>query len=223
MQPVVVFLHGLGRTHRSLEGLRRAVADAGHETWAETYPSREMVIAELAAQMAARIREALPGRELVAVTHSLGGILVRHMRELLPWKGAVMLAPPNQGSRVAHRLSAESRLVRWLMGPTIVELGDPAGWPAPPEPFGVIAGTSGATIGNPPSWVIEAKKIHPPDAPHDGTVAVAETRLDGMAAFATVAASHTWIMDHPETRRLVLDFLREGRFSAASSAAEGEG
>ena len=222
MQPVVVFLHGLGRTHRSLDGLRKRVEQAGHETWAETYPSRTMSIADLAELEAARIREALPERELIAVTHSLGGILVRHMRDMLPWKGAVMLAPPNRGSRVAQRLGQESRIIRTIMGPTILELGDPEGWPPPPEPFAVIAGTAGATIGNPPSWIIGAKKIYPPDMPHDGTVAVEETKLEGMADFATVEASHTWMMNHPETQRLVLDFLREGRFCEAPAAAEGE-
>jgi len=222
VHPVVVFLHGLGRTHRSLDGLRKRVEEAGYETWAETYPSREMPIAELAEQKAARIREALPGRDLIAVTHSMGGILVRHMRDMLPWKGAVMLAPPNRGSRVAQRLGQESKIVRLIMGPTILELGDPAGWPPPPEPFAVIAGTAGATIGNPPSWLIGITKIHPPDMPHDGTVAVEETKLEGMADFATVDASHTWMMNHPETQRLVLDFLREGRFGEAPAPSDGE-
>ena len=138
MQPVVVFLHGLGRTHRSLDGLRKRVEQAGYETWAETYPSRAMPIAELAELKAVRIREALPERELIAVTHSMGGILVRHMRDMLPWKGAVMLAPPNRGSRVAQRLGQESKIVRMIMGPTILELGDPDGWPPPPEPFTAV-------------------------------------------------------------------------------------
>jgi hypothetical protein len=32
-----------------------------------------------------------------------------------------------------------------------------------------------------------------------------------MADFATVDASHTWIMNHPEVRAMVLEFLARGR------------
>jgi len=35
-----------------------------------------------------------------------------------------------------------------------------------------------------------------------------------MADFATVDASHTWIMNHPEVRAMVLEFLRSGDFGA---------
>jgi hypothetical protein len=35
-----------------------------------------------------------------------------------------------------------------------------------------------------------------------------------MSAFATVDASHTWIMNHEETHRLVIEFLTQGEFSA---------
>jgi hypothetical protein len=33
-----------------------------------------------------------------------------------------------------------------------------------------------------------------------------------MADFATVAASHAWIMNHPRVPELVLGFLEHGRF-----------
>jgi hypothetical protein len=51
----------------------------------------------------------------------------------------------------------------------------------------------------------------PRDEPSDGIVTVAETKLPGMADFATVDASHTWIMNHPEVRAMVLEFLARGR------------
>jgi hypothetical protein len=44
-------------------------------------------------------------------------------------------------------------------------------------------------------------------------VAVEETRLEGMADFATVDATHTWIVNNPEARRLVVRFLAKGRFA----------
>lgn len=213
MKPTVVFLHGLGRTHRSLGRLRRAVEHAGYPTWARSYPSRRLGIGELGDWLARAIRADLGDPDVFGVTHSLGGIVVRHMRDLLRWRGVVMLAPPNRGSRVAAALQ-ENPLFRWYFGPAGIEVHDPAGWPAPPDPFGVIAGTTSLSPAAPPGWLTRALAVLPPGEPSDGTVAVAETRLSGMADFATVAASHAWIMNHPDVARLVLGFLADGRFPA---------
>ena len=79
----------------------------------------------------------------------------------------------------------------------------------------MIAGTAGATIGNPPSWLVRAFGIIDPTIPNDGTVTVEETRLETPHAFAAVPASHTWIMNHPRTRALTLRFLACGRFGEA--------
>ena len=48
---------------------------------------------------------------------------------------------------------------------------------------------------------------------------VAETRLPGMSDFALVDASHTWILDHPRTGELVVQFLEHGRFANAADSA----
>jgi hypothetical protein len=203
VKPTVVFLHGLARTRRSLSGLRRVVEKAGYPTWARTYPSRGMPIAELAEVVTGWIRAEVPG-PLVGVTHSLGGVLARHIGPRLPWRGLVMLAPPNQGSQVARAFEGHP-LFGWFFGPAGRDLVDPVGWPLPPCPFAVIAGTAGKTMGNPPSWILAR---HLPDGePNDGTLAVSETRLAGMARYAEVPASHTWIMDHPEARAHILDYL----------------
>ena len=210
MKPTVVFLHGMARTHRSLAGLRLHVANAGYSTWARTYPSRRMPLGELAAEVAGWIRRDVGG-PVVAVTHSLGGILARHMNDLVAWHSVVMLAPPNAGSRVAARLLGHP-LYRWFYGPAGQQLARAGDWPQLRAPVAVIAGTRGASLGNVPSWVTAALALLPRGEPSDGTVTVAETRLPEMAAFAEVDASHTWLMDHPQTRRLVLEFLATGRF-----------
>jgi triacylglycerol lipase len=205
-QPVVVFLHGLARTHRSLDRLRRHVGARGYETWARTYPSRRLPLADLAALVAGWIRADVGTRPILGVTHSMGGILARHLASALPWRGLIMLAPPNRGSRVAEALG-DSPLYRWWFGPAGLALADPRGWPAPPSPFSVIAGTLGVSPGNLPSWLIHAKRILPAGVASDGTVTVDEARLPGMADYAEVPASHTFLMDHPETQRLVVEWL----------------
>jgi hypothetical protein len=74
----------------------------------------------------------------------------------------------------------------------------------------VIAGTRARALLNPTSWT--AGRRFPPGVPNDGTVAVAETRLDGMTDFAEVDATHTWIMNHERVHGLVTRYLRDGRF-----------
>jgi hypothetical protein len=211
VRPTVVFLHGLARTQRSLGGLRRAVERAGYPTWARSYPSRRLGLRELASWLDGEIARDLGDRPLCAVTHSLGGVLIRHMAGGSRWRGVVMLAPPNGGSRVAAAFR-ENPLFRWYFGPAGQELHDPAGWPPPPSPFAVIAGTARLSPAAPPGWLTHALGLFPPDEPSDGTVAVSETRLAGMADFTTVPASHAWIMSHPGVARLVLGFLEDGRF-----------
>jgi pimeloyl-ACP methyl ester carboxylesterase len=216
-RPAVVLLHGLGRTHRSMNPLRRHVESLGYTTWSRTYPSRRASIGAIADEVAGWIRSDLGDRPLVGVTHSMGGILVRYMRDRLPWRGVVMLAPPNQGSVVAAQLG-QSPLFRWVYGPAARELGDGADWPPPPEPFAVVAGTRGPSWGNLPSLLIRGMRLMPAGEPHDGTVRVVETRLDGMVSFAEVDASHTFLMNHPATRDLVGRFLKTGRFTDGGAA-----
>jgi pimeloyl-ACP methyl ester carboxylesterase len=208
---VVLVLHGLARTRRSVSGLERAIAAAGYPTWSASYPSRQMSVEKLAEDVAARVQAEAPAEVYSAVTHSLGGIVVRHLAGRLPWRRVVMLAPPNRGSRLALALR-DHPLYRWFYGPAGRDVTEPERWPAPPSPFAVIAGTKSTSIGNPVSWVTTGAQFFPPDSPNDGTVSVAETQHPAMAAFATVPATHTLIMNHPRAQALAIAFLREGRF-----------
>ena len=209
-RPIVVLLHGLSRTRLSMAGLARHLTRAGFTTWSRGYPSRRRSIADAADEVAGWIARELPaGRPLAAVTHSLGGLLIRHMAARIPFSRVVMLAPPNQGSLLARALR-ERPLYRWLYGPAgqeIAAAGEGGVWPPLAAPTAVIAGTRARGGWNPTSWVSRGVGAFGPDEPNDGTLAVSETWLAGMAAFATVDASHTWIMDHPAARALVLRFL----------------
>ena len=211
MKPLVVLLHGLARRHASMDRLGAHLRAHGFETWSRTYPSRRHSIAELASALADAIAGSAAGRPINAVTHSMGGIIARHLHDpRLAWHRIVMLAPPNQGSRLAAGL-ATSTVFRWAYGPAGRELADGGGWPAPPAPFAVIAGTRARALTNPTSWTFGRR--FPPGVANDGTVTVAETRLDGMAAFAEVDATHTWIMNDVRVHNLVVRYLRDGSFT----------
>jgi hypothetical protein len=210
VKPLVVLLHGLARGQGSMAGLGMHLRKHGFDTWSHTYPSRRHSIAYLAGALADVLVPIARDRPLFAVTHSLGGIVVRHLQDpRLRWTRIVMLAPPNQGSRLAAGL-VRNPLFRWFYGPAGRELADCTSWPAPPAPFGVIAGTRSLALTNPTSWTLGRR--FPGGVRNDGTVAVDETRLPGMEAFAEVDATHTWIMNSLEARRLVVRYLQNGRF-----------
>jgi hypothetical protein len=200
-RPVVVLLHGLARTRFSLSGLASHLERAGFTTWSRTYPSRQLSIAASADQIAGAIARELPlGRPLAAVTHSLGGILLRHVAQRIPFTRVVMLAPPNQGSRLSRALR-DRPVYRWFFGHAGQELAPSTA---------VIAGTGAKSSWNPTGWVSRSARVFAPGEANDGTLAVVETQIDGMAAFATVDASHSWIMNHADARALVVRFLQTG-------------
>lgn len=211
----VVFLHGLGRSKRSLNRLRKAVAQAGYATWACTYPSTRLELPAIADWLVARVQAEVAG-PIMVVTHSMGGVVIRHVGHRLPIARIVMLAPPNGGSAVARGM-ADWSIFQRLYGPAGQAVGQ-GGWPDPPAPTGIIAGTGGVSWSNPPSWIIRAFKLLPRE-PHDGTVTVAETRACAHDDFATVATGHSWLMNHPRTRALVLRFLADGRFEDQTTEA----
>jgi alpha-beta hydrolase superfamily lysophospholipase len=210
MKPLVVLLHGLARGQGSMARLGMYLRKRGFETWSHTYPSRRHSLSYLAGAVANDLARVARDRPLYAVTHSMGGIIVRHLHDpRLRWQRIVMLAPPNQGSQLAAAL-VRNPLFRWFYGPAALELADASAWPQPPAPFAVIAGTRSRSIANVTSWT--AGRLFPPGVRNDGTVAVEETKLPGMTAFAEVDATHTWIMNAQAARRLVLDYLQNGRF-----------
>eukprot|EP00241_Pyramimonas_parkeae_P022754 CAMPEP_0114289354 /NCGR_PEP_ID=MMETSP0059-20121206/7325_1 /TAXON_ID=36894 /ORGANISM="Pyramimonas parkeae, Strain CCMP726" /LENGTH=221 /DNA_ID=CAMNT_0001410613 /DNA_START=310 /DNA_END=975 /DNA_ORIENTATION=- len=116
---VVVMLHGLMRGEASMRSLARSVHLAtGLECISVGYPSSSMSLSELAAVTAQRVRDACgPDAAVFAVTHSMGGVVLRHMQGLpgtggVRWVGCCMLAPPNRGSTVSRRLLRGRRLPR---------------------------------------------------------------------------------------------------------------
>lgn len=121
----VVLLHGLGRTSRSMLYLAGRLEREGFETTRVDYPSTSASLSDLAAAIEPAFRPRRPGERVHAVTHSMGGLLLRwHARRC----GAghlgrvVMLAPPNAGSELADEL-ARFEIYRRIVGPAGLQLG----------------------------------------------------------------------------------------------------
>ena len=194
---LVVLLHGLGRTRRSLTGLEEALAAAGHRVACLSYPSTRAAIEQHAAAVTA-VLDGLEGVERVSfVTHSLGGIVAREVlsdpsaawRKRIQPGILIQLAPPNQGAEIARRLDLWP--VRWLLGPSFVALANPRGLPG--IPTFVITGAGRA---NP--WVAGLD---------DGVVGIGEVYLPGARTEYVPGAWHTLVMDHQVVRERVLALL----------------
>lgn len=210
----VVLLHGLARSARSMQPMADALAATGRRICNIDYPSTTATVTALAREVvlpAVRQCQGDTDTSIDFVTHSMGGILVRVLATMdqAPTIGrVVMLSPPNQGSELVDRMGNWPPF-RWWNGPAGLTLGtDPDSLPAQLGParfnLGIITGTRSY---NPlfSSWI---------PGPDDGKVSVASARLDGMQAFRTVDASHTFIMRHAEVIELTRRFLQTGHFDA---------
>ena len=206
MAPTVVLLHGLGRTRHSLRRLKRRLESEGWDTWSTTYSSRKQSIIDSAEQVANLIESDLPGRELFVVTHSMGGIIVRQLADRFQWRGCVMVAPPNKGSRAA-RWARKMPGLPFLFGPALMELACPDQWPDPPRPSLVIGGTRGLAWSSPPSWILSCAGIFDKGCANDGTLLLDETRHDSVDDHISIEAGHSTIMSNLKVIDAVVKWL----------------
>ncbi len=214
--PLVILLHGLARSHRSLGALEARLSAEGYEVLAFEYASTRADIEGHAAHLATLLERHMPAREVHFVTHSLGGLVLRALLAdaSAPWREvhrlgrAVTLAAPHGGAHIAAE-ALEWDLPGWLLGPALHQLGDgrAAALPAPSLPFATVAGVRGSRGGWNP-WV-------PGD--DDGLVAESEAHLVGEAAALQHRVVHSFIMSDPEVLDWVVAFLTDG--AAPPSAA----
>lgn len=201
----VILLHGVWMRGLTLLSLARRLRDAGFSVDVFDYASVFGDVAATCERLRARMREVKADR-VHLVGHSLGGIVAleatRHARDL-PRGHIVCLGPPLRGSSVA-RVLAGMPGGRWLLGANRTALVDGVAHWSARRPVGVVAGQLPFGLG---------VSIGALTAPHDGTVAVEETRLDGLADHCTVAATHTGLLFSSAVADLTAGFLRNGRFT----------
>jgi hypothetical protein len=116
----------------------------------------------------------------------------------------VLIAPPSQGSGVANLL-ADFPPYQWLTGDAGQDLTTEATAELPglDVPFGIIAGGRGDGEGFNPMI----------DGDDDGTLAVAETQLEGALDFLVVDSLHSFVHTDAKSIDAVLTFLSNGCFS----------
>lgn len=202
--------------------LRRRMAARGWKLRVFRYSSLAEPM-DRVARRCARVAQDLARRTaqpVHLVGHSLGGIVIYRMFEtglLQPdafcgdFCRVVFIGTPARGSAAARALARHGLTTRLLghVGERDLLRGLPGEWPFAPQ-LGIIAGSGGRGLGR---LVV---RLTPP---HDGTVSVAETHLEGATDRCVLPLDHALMCFSPGVADEVASFLETGRFSASGDSA----
>ncbi len=202
----VVLVNGLWLPGAELFFMRRKLAVAGFRTYRFSYRSVADDLDRNAARLAALIAD-MPGDGLHLVGHSLGGIVILRMLERYPQAiggRVVCLGSPLQGSVAGQALAGYPGGSK-LLGKSIASFSAArpvARWSGTQE-LGLIAGDAPLGLG---------QFISSLPSPHDGTVAVEETQLEGATEHIVLPVSHLSMLWSGVVAAQIVSFLNSGRF-----------
>jgi hypothetical protein len=213
---VLLVLHGLMRSRWSMEPLCNFAAQRGqYEILNMGYASSRDAMVGHGRAMRSVLKHIRGNVRIDVAAHSMGNLVVRrYWRECMdrnepadPRIGRiVMLAPPNQGARLAS-LFRDNQVFKTVWGVSGSQI---ANWDqlkkqlaTPNRPFGILAG-GGATLQNP---LLEGED--------DWVVTVDETKLAGASDFHVMQTNHSGIMSNTNSLECMLRFFRSGYFVAA--------
>ncbi len=196
----VILLHGLWLGGYAMGWLARRLQRAGFATEIFAYASLHGRPEAAADRLRLRIGAA-GGERVHLIGHSLGGVVAALASAGLQTPGHTLcLGSPLAGSAVAVRVAG---VAPWLIGQSRSLLFD--GLPAwnGPRPLGMIAGNRGLGLG---------RLAGPIAGAHDGTVAVSETRLPGLAVHLVLPVTHSGLIFSEQVAEAAIHFLRQGHF-----------
>jgi pimeloyl-ACP methyl ester carboxylesterase len=201
MSPRVVLIHGIWMPATVMAWMAARLREAGFACETFSYHG----VTRGPEEAVGRLREMLSAGPAHVLAHSLGGLVTLEAlrgQPQIPVERVVCLGSPLRGSGAAQGMRRRPWAAAMLgQAADLLERGFER-WPGPGE-LGSIAGTLPHGLGH----VFGGFRDE-----HDGSVAVAETRLPGMADHAVIRASHSGMLFSPEAARLAIAFFREGRF-----------
>ena len=184
----VVYIHGLGQTHRSFNYLLTLLPDHDHKMI--DYDSQQPL-----ADSIEQVRNRLPRGDLILVGHSLGGVISAIIAgEDDRIKRLVTISSPVSGSKMASTL-------RWLPGslPIMSDI-------VPKGKYIVLAGNLMLTI---PTLSLISTGGHLPTSPepNDGVVAIESQKGLQFGKKIEVNTNHFEILQHEKTAKHISDFI----------------
>ncbi|MGH8032882.1 MAG: esterase/lipase family protein [Luteimonas sp.] len=202
MTPRVILLHGIWNAGAWLAPLAARLRMAGFAPeiagYASVFSRPEATLPRLIARLSA-------GGEAMIVGHSLGGLIaLETLRQApdLPVSRVVCLGSPLRGSATASRIAGRTLTAPVLgLSAGLLQRGF-AHWDGRAA-VGMVAGNVPHGLG---------RLLASVDADSDGTVALSETRLSGLADHCTVACSHSGLVFSAAAAAQAAAFLRDGRF-----------
>ncbi len=206
----IIYLHGIGRSSRSLSAIKKAMPTEGHVHIPFEYPSTRVSIERASGYLNSVIESLRDVSRISFVVHSMGGLVVRrYLKDHRDHRihRMVMMGTPNNGAELADMLKGNF-LFRTIYGPAGQELvteadGTIKSLPTPDFEFGIVAGGKGDDKG--------FNRLLPGD--NDGTVTIASARLVGAADFLQVPKIHSFLMTDATVIAAVRHFLEHGCFS----------
>ena len=178
----------------------------GFKTHSYSYQTVKKSVPDEAKRLIEEIKNLQSDTPLFWVGHSMGGIMIRHIRALAPdlFKGSrvVTLGTPHRGSFYAQTLCKSSAIFRWMLGCSLnyslngeIPLWDPA------LPLYSIAGTRSGIE----NWM----RIFPKNVINDGLVALEETQMPEFAAKAEVPLGHAALLINKKVMTLTANWLEK--------------
>jgi len=201
-RPPVLLVHGLLNAGSWLRPLAARLRADGFEPRLFGYSSLLDGPQRAVPRLVERLRREPVG---AIVGHSLGGLLALEALRVAPDAGVervVCLGSPLRGSLAARSLAARA-WTKPLLGRSAGLLqGGLQRWDGPAQ-VGMVAGDGARGLGR-----LFARF----DGVSDGTVALEETRLPGLADHCVVHCGHTGLVFSRVAAAQAARFLREGRF-----------
>ena len=176
--------------------------ERGFDTVNLPYPSFRKSMEEIVDHVAEAV--GLSDKPTHFVTHSMGGIVARHLAarypELVTGK-IVMLAPPNQGSEIIDWLE-DSPLGQVALGPGGMSLSTEK----------VQRDVPGFQTGGEVSVIMGSRNLVPVfdfllEGKNDGVVTVAGGKVGGLTRLEVMDADHTFIMGNKQVLEKVAENL----------------
>jgi pimeloyl-ACP methyl ester carboxylesterase len=203
MSQRVVLVHGIWMPGTVMAWMAARLREAGFDCGTFHYHG----VTRSTAEATGRLRDELARGPAHVLAHSLGGLVTLqtlHEHAQLPVRRVVCLGSPLRGSRAVHGMRQHPWAAATLgHAAPLLERGFER-WQGLAE-VGSVAGSLPRGLGH---------VFGDFEGEHDGSVAVAETRLPGLADHAVIRASHSGMLFSSEAARLTIRFFRAGRFFA---------